>query len=198
MASLKEYYNTTAGAIALGCGGATSLGQTFTAASSYTIKSVKIAAGKFAGSGVVTFAIRATSSGLPTGADLVSGTYDFSTLASVPTVTWVEISFGAGLALTSGVKYAICSHAWACGNATNGWYEQRSDVFANGNSVISSNWESTWAARGGGGYDLCFECWGDVAGWGNISKVNGVVAASMAKYNGVAVASIAKVNGVAV
>jgi hypothetical protein len=37
-----------------------------------------------------------------------------------------------------------------------------------------------------------------VVGWSNISKVNGVAAASIAKYNGVAAASIAKVDGVVV
>jgi hypothetical protein len=37
-----------------------------------------------------------------------------------------------------------------------------------------------------------------VAGWANISKVNGVAVAAIAKVNGVAVAAISKFNGVAV
>lgn len=39
--------------------------------------------------------------------------------------------------------------------------------------------------------------WG-TTGWTHITKVNGVVAASIAKINGVSVASIAKINGVSV
>ncbi len=82
--------------------------------------------------------------GDPTGADLISGTTNGDTLAADPSFTEREITFGAGIALTSGVKYAIVVR---CSNAlfSLGWnYSHPNNPYANGAIADSSDSGGTW------------------------------------------------------
>lgn len=84
---------------------------TFTAGSTYTITSIGLRLARNGTTpGTITVSIRATSGGLPTGADLCSGTYDGSTIPT-GTPVWISITLGAGTSLSSGVTYAVIFRA---------------------------------------------------------------------------------------
>ena len=140
--------------------------QTFTPSTAHTITSVKLKLWRQTTPGTVTVSIRATSGGLPTGADLVSGTTDGNTLpTSAGAAEWREITFGAGTSLAASTKYAICVRAaaqWA-----NLRYDQTSPTYADGNRAFSSNSGTDWTAVAG--TDLMFEEWGDITGGSTVT-----------------------------
>ena len=104
--------------------------------------------------------IRATSAGLPTSGDLVSGTIDISTISSTP--TWYEFTFGAGTTLTAGVKYAIVlRYPSGTGGDLISWRYVNPSAYAGGVAVDSVDSGSTWGITSGGNYDFLFEDWGD-------------------------------------
>ncbi|MBA7568973.1 hypothetical protein ES708_10710 [subsurface metagenome] len=82
-------------------------GQTFTPSISHKIDTVKMLVYRYGSPGTCTVSIRATAGGLPTGADLCSGTFDADTLTTNPDGEWVEVDLGKGTALTASTKYAI-------------------------------------------------------------------------------------------
>ena len=80
--------------------------QSFTPATAHKITSVKLKLHKVGSpTGNLTVGIYATSGGRPTGAALVSGTIDSSTISATPTV--YEITLGSGYDLTASTVYAI-------------------------------------------------------------------------------------------
>ncbi len=82
--------------------------QTFTPQESHTVTSVNLKVYKIGtGGGTYTVSIRATSSGLPTGADLCSGTFLGGDQTTDTGGAVVAVSLGAGTSLTASTKYAI-------------------------------------------------------------------------------------------
>lgn len=166
MPTLIDYYNTNDdNANNYGNGGANIWeGQTFTASNTYTITSVKLKQYKAGnGGGTFTASIRATSAGLPTGADLCSGTLSAATWTSTTGGDWQEITLGAGALITSGVQYAICVRMSAPDgtNYMNWRLDGSSPTYSGGQRVYSSNSGSTWGSTST--QDCMFENWGNLA-----------------------------------
>lgn len=103
------------------------------------------------------------AAGDPTGADLVSGTTDGNTLPSFPTAPEErEITFGAGVELTSGVKYAIVVRAPAAGGILDGrWQKKLTGTYPDGDTRGSSDSGSSWSA--GDDSDLWFKTYAGAA-----------------------------------
>jgi len=136
-------------------------GQTFTPAVAHIITSVKLYLHRDDGvfPGIVTVSIRATAAGLPTGADLCSGTYDADTLTPF-TPTWCEFTFGAGTNLLAGTKYAIVIRVSAATDQVKSRVTSPG-TYADGSSVYSGDSGATWAAYGGSPpFDYQFEEYG--------------------------------------
>ena len=85
--------------------------------------------------------------GDPTGADLTSGTTNGNTLPEAPTAPEErEITFGAGVELTSGVKYAIVVKAPGASNFFDGlWSLQFIGSYADGDYRSSNDSGSSWS-----------------------------------------------------
>lgn len=94
----------------------------------------------------LTLSVRATSGGLPTGADLDSATIPGSTFASGASVTYTA-SFGAPATLTSGTQYALVLRPVSA-PAGSGYFWIRSSpsTYANGSRVLSADSGGTWSA----------------------------------------------------
>lgn len=162
MATLYEYYNT-------GDDGAYDeygvywSAQTFTPSTAHKITSVKLKLYRVGSPGTITVGIRATSSGLPTGADLCSGTINGNTLTTDTAGAWYEITLGAGYDLSASTKYAIVVRAldgWS-GNEPYWRYDSTSPTYAGGSFVYSENSGGSWSAVTGN--DFMFEEWGELA-----------------------------------
>jgi len=85
-------------------------GQTFTPSIQHTVTSVKLFLYRDDGvlPGTVTVSIRNTSAGLPTGADLVSGTFNGNTATTSGAGNWEEFTFtGSTTQLAASTTYAI-------------------------------------------------------------------------------------------
>lgn len=90
--------------------------------------------------------------GQPTGADLVSGTTNGNTLPTYPAAHQdTKITFGAGVALTSGVVYAIVIRSQGSGAANNAYWDIDngvSDIYAGGKGFTSTVSGSSWSDLG--------------------------------------------------
>ena len=122
-------------------------GQTFTPSVSAPLTGVDVNLFCSACTGTtpnLTVSIRATSGGLPTGADLVSGTitgFSDGGVASFKTVT-----FGSPLALTAGTQYALVVRPTA--NPSPGTYaltRSSTDVYAGGTRVSGATSGTVWS-----------------------------------------------------
>lgn len=136
-------------------------GQTFTPSIAHTITEVKLLAWRELSPGTLTVRIRATDgSGLPTGADLASGTYNANTLTTNPAGEWITITLSAGYALSAGVKYAIVVTVTGTGLNNFNWIaDSSSPTYSGGNTVFSdADAGTTWTANTG--RDFMFEEWG--------------------------------------
>lgn len=113
----------------------------WTANASYTLSSININA-RFTNlansSTILTMSIRATSSGAPTGSDLVSGTVTGIT-SSFATVS---ITLSSTLPVVSGTQYAMVFHASA--DQIQG-QAQEAGSYTGGNIYNSTNSGSTWS-----------------------------------------------------
>ena len=120
--------------------------QTFTALASYTITSVKLKLFKSAmlAPGIITVSIRATSSGLPSGADLASGTTDGDTLGTSYPGEWREITL-TGCSIVKGTKYAIVVRTAGSGSYPLRWVgDDSSPTYTNGAQCWSTNSGVDW------------------------------------------------------
>jgi len=115
-------------------------GQTFTPASSHWLKAVKLKLYEpGGGDGLVTVAIRKTTAGKPSGADLVLATMPGSYLTTG--AAWHEFGFGDGVLLQAATLYAIVIRK------TGGlayWTRSGSSVYAVGQGTSSSNAGVSW------------------------------------------------------
>jgi hypothetical protein len=93
----------------------------------------------------LTLSVRATSAGLPTGADLATATIPgFSSGAGV----YYTATFGAPPSLTSGTQYALLLRPVANPSVGAGYFWIRSSpsTYANGQRVLSADSGTTWSA----------------------------------------------------
>ena len=92
----------------------------------------------------LTLSVRATSGGLPTGADLATATLTgFSSGAA----TYYSITFGTPATLTSGTQYALILRPVAAPSAGGYfWIRSSPSTYANGQRVISTDNGTTWTA----------------------------------------------------
>jgi uncharacterized repeat protein (TIGR01451 family) len=94
----------------------------------------------------LTLSVRATSAGLPTGADLASATIPGASFASGAIVLFTA-TFGAPIALTSGTQYALVLRPVSV-PAGSGYFWIRSSpsTYASGSRVLSADSGGTWSA----------------------------------------------------
>jgi len=94
----------------------------------------------------LTLSVRATSAGLPTGADLASVTVPGSAFSS-GAITLFTATFGAPATLTSGTQYALILRPVSA-PAGSGYFWVRSSpgTYANGSRVLSADSGATWSA----------------------------------------------------
>ncbi|MDY6957631.1 MAG: hypothetical protein SVK08_00605 [Halobacteriota archaeon] len=135
--------------------------QTYTSSVTHTVARVRIKAYRFGSPGTVTIGIRAVDgSGLPTGADLASGTVDGDTFTTIAAGEWYSIDLGGGYDSTADTKYAIVARATA-GDASNyiGWrVDNTSPTYTGGEFCSLADSGSSWI--GLSGTDTMFEEWG--------------------------------------
>ncbi|HEY7066159.1 MAG TPA: carboxypeptidase-like regulatory domain-containing protein [Chloroflexota bacterium] len=94
----------------------------------------------------IAVSIRATNSGLPTGADLATATIPGSLTASGASV-WLTASFGSPATLTAGTQYALILHpVTAPAGSGYFWIRVSPSGYANGQRVLTANSGSTWSA----------------------------------------------------
>jgi hypothetical protein len=138
-------------------------GQTFTAGVTGQLTQVDVdlfCSGCTGTTPNLTLSIRATSGGLPTGADMASATIPGFSSGSGG---YFSASFGSPPTLTAGTQYAIVIRAVS--NPSAGIYayvcsctSPNSNPYANGSRVTSANSGSTWTADvTSGGRDLGFK-----------------------------------------
>jgi len=153
--TLRDYYNTGNDDIR-GITDTTWYGQTFLTTEDYLITKVKLLLYRSGTPGTVTVSIRATSAGLPTGADLTSGTTNGDTLTEDSGGEWRAITFSSSYLLNSSTTYAIVIRSEAAGLRWN--CDSSSPSYAGGSDVHSvdsgANWDVTTSN------DFMFETWG--------------------------------------
>ncbi len=144
----NDYYLTadTGGKIFYG---AAWLAQTFTAASSYTASGARLKLYRLGSPGTITVSLRATAGGVPTGADVVSGTTSGDTLTTDSGGEWRTITFSATSALTSATVYALVVRATGAsypGSAVYWRLDSTSPTYTGGSYIHSSDSGSNWTA----------------------------------------------------
>lgn len=130
--------------------------QTFTASDAYHLTGVQLPLYRILTPGTITVSLRTSAVNVPTGANLISGTYDGDTLTTAETAEWVDIAFTNDYLLTSGSVYSIVVQATG-GDAANyvGWLVDTDDGYSDGNEAVSTNNDATWTAVAGS--DCLFE-----------------------------------------
>ena len=134
--------------------------MTFTASDSYTITKVSLLIYRAATAPAnVVASIRATTAGVPSGADLCEGSVVGSTLTTNSAGTWIEFDLGVGTALTSGVKYSVCLRPDE--NIGIYWRVDTASGYANGNMCTDNASGTSWTTRT---YDGAFRTYSISAG----------------------------------
>jgi len=134
--------------------------QTFTTSSAHKIKRLKLKLRRSGKPGTLVISIKATDgSGHPTGADLVSVTYNANLLTDDAAGEWVVIDLDE-YSLAASTKYAIALRVPdAPGGTEVYWRMKLTGGYAAGNAEYSSDGGSSWNSFSD--YDLLFEEWGD-------------------------------------
>jgi uncharacterized repeat protein (TIGR01451 family) len=123
--------------------------QSFTPSATGTVTKAEVQLFCSACSGTapnVTISIRATASGLPTGADLVAATVPFTTSNSS---SGFVANFATPVTLTGGVQYAIVVRTTAAMTGTPAYVAAASNPYAGGRRATSANSGAAWAFPSG-------------------------------------------------
>lgn len=130
-------------------------GQTFTASDNYYLTEFYIYATIVGSPATATISLRATTDGMPSGADLCSGTADTTGW----TTAWHSFSLTSCPELANGTQYALILRALT-GDVNNKiQMKLRSDnPYAGGQDIYSSNSGTDWLADTD--WDFPFETWG--------------------------------------
>lgn len=138
-------------------------GQTFTTSSSspHTVSQVKLMLERVGSPGTITLHLYRISSGLPTGTDITSGTYD-GDIVSSNSSNWYTIPLDEETSLLSGTTYAICLDAVE-GDSSDYilWSYNSSNPYSGGTALSSTNGGTTWTAVTAN--DYLFQIWGSSA-----------------------------------
>lgn len=167
--------------------GANWRGQSFTPSMTMTIKKVKLLMKRTGTNvGTVTVQIKATSSNLPTGSVLASGTINGNALGT--SYNWTEFSLGAGANLTGGTIYAWTVDARNA-SSSSADIQYGNDIYASGKGCTSSNSGTTWSNwdSAGNDQDTTFEIWGTngfIAGGGGGAHSSGAGSAGPGRAGG--------------
>ena len=163
-ATLYEYLNTGDDDYAVSYG-VNWKGQTFTPATAHTITSVKLKLIKVTGApaGNLNVNIRATTAGLPSGANLATSSMLANDIST--TATWYEFTLTPSVLLTASTLYAII---WSnpSGDVSNYTgarmiYQNAVDQYTGGDDKASADSGVTWNNGYGNYSDYMFEDWGD-------------------------------------
>ncbi|KKM00975.1 hypothetical protein LCGC14_1799040, partial [marine sediment metagenome] len=122
------------------------IGQSFTPAKAHLSTFVRLKAFRTNSPGTVTVSIRATSSGLPIGGDLASGTFDGDAVTTDTAGEVVTITWGTPVLLSAAVVYAIIARA-PSGDSSNQikfLLDNGGNPYAGGQTLLSENSGSTW------------------------------------------------------
>lgn len=123
----------------------------------FTITRVELYLKRLAGlPGVVTASIRATSGGLPTGADLATGTFDGDTISTVD-YGWHTINM-SGYSLQPDTQYAIVLHTT---DNSIYWMFASAGGYTGGYACSSSDSGSSWNDILFADHNYYFEVWGN-------------------------------------
>jgi len=134
--------------------------QTFTPSTKHRITSIKLLLYRSGSPGTITVSIRGTSGGVPTGADLCSGTTNGNTLPIGSPYEWREITFTSGYVLQASTKYAIVVRVPDSGADYLAWrVDGTSPTYTGGAFCSSGNAGSSWEENTS--IDCMFEEWGD-------------------------------------
>jgi len=160
--------------------------QTFNVTTAHTVTSVKLLLFRVGNPQTVTVSIRATSSGLPTGNDLTSGTLDGSTFTTNSNGAWYEFTM-TEYTLSVNTQYAIVIRA-PNGNSydnSTDWKCQTSPTYSGGSYIASTDSGSSWTANTD--YDFLFQVLGNAIDttaptYSNLST-NTTVAGASCKFN---------------
>jgi hypothetical protein len=94
----------------------------------------------------LTLSLRATSAGLPTGADLATATVSGALFGSGSSVLFTA-TFGSPVSITSGTQYAlILRPVSAPAGSGYFWIRSSPSTYANGSRVVSADSGATWSA----------------------------------------------------
>ena len=142
-----DQQNTAGTTTGTGFGTPNWTGQTFIPAVTATLVKVEVqlfCSGCTGTTPNLTLSVRATSSGLPTGADLATASIPgFSSATGVH----YTATFGSPATLTSGTQYALILRPDAAPSAGGYfWIRSSPSTYANGQRVLSSNSGTTWSA----------------------------------------------------
>ncbi len=141
--------------------------QTFTPSINHIITSVKVKVHRVGASpGTFTAHIRATTSDLPSGTDLGSGTTNGDDVTDNTDGEWIEITLSVGV-FASTDKYALILSGPAGASAGNylGWHDDGSSpTYTGGALCTSGDSGGSWAENTD--QDQLFEEWGDPQGSG--------------------------------
>lgn len=147
--------------------GATWKDMSFTPDIAHDISLVTIKIFRTGSPGTITVSIRATSSGLPTGNDLTSGTTDGNTITTSVFGALIEFDL-TPYSLEASTEYAIVVRV-PDGDGSNylNWRRDTTGTYAGGGSGTSTDSGGSWAEVGGGKpdgttVDYLFEEWGEL------------------------------------
>lgn len=137
------------------------IGQTFTTLSDQVaITKVVLDLARYNNvTGDVSISIRATSAGLPTGADLGVRVYPDATMFQHTTYKTITVEFDTPIAVSPSTVYAVIIRV-AGGDASNRimWKSSSANPYASGQKVTSSNSGGSWTAVSGS--DMRMEVYG--------------------------------------
>ena len=139
------------------------MGHTFTTTSAYTSTKAKLKYYR-AGSGetgTLDVSLRATSGGLPTGADLASASIDVTTLTTSSSGAWYEFEWTTPVALSDATQYALIARP----SSSAGSVYTRTEApptNSGGTLVYSADSGSSWVSNSS--YDVPFELFSAGAG----------------------------------
>jgi len=119
--------------------------QTFIPTMSHSLTYTQLSLKKVGTIGNVTVSLRATSSSLPTGSDLISVVFAGSTLDT--SYGWITCTYDSSYAVVAGTEYAIVI-LLAGGDSSNyvGVASDHTGEYANGDSVYSTDSGSSWTS----------------------------------------------------
>lgn len=125
-------------------------GQSFNTTVAQSINGIWLKGYRVGNPGNVTVALRNESGGLPTGANLVSGSVNSSAMTTDSDGDWYEWTFDDDQVLGTGIEYAIVVSA-PSGNATDYfvWRKNTTGAYTEGQASYSTDSGASWTAMAG-------------------------------------------------